>query len=82
MNKQSKEDWKKEGFSQHQVKTQDMKPLQLEDTIDAVEFIKKEVERGRKVYVHCKAGVGRSATAVCCYFLEKYNLTPKEALEF
>ncbi|NGX27987.1 MAG: hypothetical protein K940chlam1_00159 [Candidatus Anoxychlamydiales bacterium] len=78
----SKDDWKKQNFTQHQIKIKDMKPLELLDIIDAVQFIKTEVKKGRKVYVHCKSGIGRSAMAVCCYFLEKNNLTPEQAVAF
>lgn len=32
------------------------------------------------VYVHCKAGRTRSATLVACYLIERYSLTPEEAV--
>lgn len=38
----------------------------------AVEFINKKEKKGIRTYVHCKAGVGRSATIVTCYLL-KYH---------
>lgn len=42
--------------------------------IDAgVQFIREMILQGRTVYVHCKAGVGRSATVVACY-LSQYGL--------
>lgn len=32
------------------------------------------------IYVHCKAGRTRSATLVACYLIERYSLTPEEAV--
>lgn len=78
----SKNELKNEGFLQHQIVTKDFHPVDLKDIIDSVAFIKRETNKGNKVLVHCKSGVGRSATIVCCYLLEKYNLTPEKAVEF
>ena len=36
-------------------------------------------KQGGKVYVHCKAGRGRSATVVMGYLMKRYDLTPQEA---
>ena len=38
-----------------------------EDTLRGVAFIAEHVTRGRRVYVHCANGVGRSITLVVCY---------------
>lgn len=51
-------------------------------TLDAVEkgvaFIDQKIAEGKKVYVHCKAGRGRSATVVACYLI-KHGASPEEA---
>jgi atypical dual specificity phosphatase len=37
----------------------------------AVDFIKEYERQGKRVYVHCRAGHGRSAAAVFCWMLQK-----------
>lgn len=43
------------------------------DTID------RSLESGRRVYVHCWGGVGRTGTVIGCYLVRR-GLTPHEAL--
>ncbi|MBD3328798.1 protein phosphatase [Candidatus Peregrinibacteria bacterium] len=51
-----------------------------EDLITGVEFIEKEVKNGGKVYVHCRAGVGRGPTMVIAYLIST-GYTLSEAIE-
>lgn len=37
---------------------------------------------GRKTYVHCKAGRGRSTTLVVCYLIKYFGHSPEEAYTF
>lgn len=50
--------------------TTDFTAPRLIDLIEAVDFLMTRDERyARLVYVHCKSGVGRSATVVSAYFM-------------
>jgi hypothetical protein len=45
-----------------------------------VEFIDRQRKAGRPVYVHCRAGVNRSAMVVAAYLMWRDRLTRDEAL--
>ena len=49
---------------------------------DGVKFINSICDKNPQssIYVHCKAGRTRSATLVGCYLIEKYGMTPEEAV--
>jgi atypical dual specificity phosphatase len=63
------------------VETPDIRPIHIDKIRQAVCFIKNMVSKNYTVYVHCKAGRGRSATVMACYLMEKDGLKPKEAVE-
>lgn len=46
-----------------------------------VEFIDRGVEKGG-VFVHCRAGVSRSATVMIAYVMKKFKLSFKEAMDY
>src|SRR5262249_8731729 len=46
---------------------------------EAVSWMREQVHAGRRVYVHCRAGIGRSATVVAAFLMEEYGLTADEA---
>jgi predicted protein tyrosine phosphatase len=51
------------------------------ELLDALSWIKQKIKQGKKVFVHCHAGMGRSVTVVTAYLiLEGFSL--KEALEY
>ena len=43
--------------------------------------MKEQEGAGKTVYVHCKAGKGRSASVVMCYLCQKHNVSPEEAFK-
>lgn len=58
--------------------TVDDTPPSLEDLRAGVDFIRKEIERGGGVYVHCGSGVGRAPTVAATYLVST-GLTSEEA---
>jgi ADP-ribosyl-[dinitrogen reductase] hydrolase len=38
------------------------------------------LRKGRRVYLHCRAGIGRTGTVVACHLIEHAGLAPNEAL--
>jgi protein-tyrosine phosphatase len=45
----------------------------------AVDFVRSHIAAGSSVYVHCAAGVSRSATIVIAYLMAEHNMTLEEA---
>lgn len=58
--------------------TQDHTPPSPEDLQRGVDFIRKQINDGQTVYVHCRAGVGRAPTMVAAYLVST-GMTPDEA---
>ena len=59
----------KSEFGQKIIEAEDVRPLSSEQIQQGVDYIRGELEAGRSVYVHCKAGVGRSASVVLSYLM-------------
>lgn len=71
--------YRRAGIEQLRIPTIDFTHPPLENVEAGVEFIERHVNSGGKIYVHCKAGRGRSATIVMGYLMKRYHLTPAEA---
>ena len=67
------------GIEQLHVPTIDFTPPTLESVCQSVRFIEQQVADGGKVYVHCKAGRGRSATIAICWLMAAHGMTIDEA---
>ncbi len=67
------------GIEQLRVPTLDFTPPSLEHVRAAVAFIERHVARGESVYVHCKAGRGRSATVALCWLVAHRGISPRAA---
>jgi atypical dual specificity phosphatase len=75
------QDWQKNNITQNIVAGEDHIPPSLENLEKSVKFMLDQTAQGKKVYVHCKAGRGRSATTLACYYMVKNNLTPEQAIK-
>jgi len=49
---------------------------------EQVDFLAEQRSAGRSIYVHCYAGVSRSATVLAAYYMQQKDLTRDQALEF
>lgn len=66
--------YKRLGIEQLRLPTVDHFEPSVEDLKKSVAFIQKHEHQGGRVYVHCKAGHGRSAAAVYAWLLYKEPL--------
>lgn len=71
------EDWDKLGTRHKQIPTRDLQPVPVEKLWEAVPFIEEQTSLGKSVYVHCKAGRTRSATAVISFLLYRWKIEGK-----
>jgi ADP-ribosyl-[dinitrogen reductase] hydrolase len=55
-------------------------PRELEHMSEALAALDDALRKGRRVYLHCRAGIGRTGTVVACHFIEHDGLDPHEAL--
>ena len=62
-------------MTQVQLETVDFNNAPSPEKIEeGLKFIEKIKQEGHSVYVHCKAGRGRSATLVACYLMKVSSL--------
>jgi protein tyrosine phosphatase (PTP) superfamily phosphohydrolase (DUF442 family) len=76
------EDWQRVGIEFLNLPTPDVTPVREEDVERGVEFLHRHVSLGRRVLVHCQAGVGRSATIVVCYLIKHGGMSPSQAVAY
>ena len=63
-------EWQDQGIETLQLPALDCAGVNQETIVKGIQFIRDMHAAGRTVYVHCKAGVGRSATIVACKILQ------------
>ncbi len=71
-------EYEKHSITQFRMPTIDFTHPKLDDVCAAVEFIEEQVAQGRTVYIHCKAGRGRSATVAICWLIKSQQITSAE----
>eukprot|EP00794_Sanderia_malayensis_P011261 gene11261-12441_t len=77
------EEWKNLGVTQLWIPTMDFDAApSIKDIEKSIEFIEDFKARNQSVYVHCKAGRGRSALIVVCYLMKEQNIGIDEAFSF
>ena len=68
------------GLAYLQVPCWDGRVPELDDAHRGVRFIAAQVAEGRKVYVHCASGVGRSVSLALCYLCAHEGAAVEDAL--
>lgn len=78
------EDWKNKSIIHKQIKIEDRTCPSLSSINESLEFINNIISnhKNSKIYVHCKAGKGRSVVIVLCYLMKKNSWNLSQALDF
>lgn len=76
------QDWEMCGIGVKHIEAVDFAPLTRENIERGVEYIACMLEEGHIVYVHCKAGRGRSAAVVIAYLMEYHQFSYDDAFAF
>lgn len=64
------QEWARHGIRQSRFSTVDYMPPSLHSISQGLKVIEECKQREESVYVHCKAGKGRSATVTTCYLMK------------
>ena len=60
----------------------DTQPPTVEQIVQGLVWIEQRIYTGRKVYIHCAAGMGRSVTLLACWYLYACDMSVPQVLEF
>lgn len=77
----SDQEYLSEGFDYLNLPIEDMTAPTVEQLLKAVKWIDKKLNEGKKVLVHCYAGLGRTGTIIAAYLIYK-GMEPEEAIEY
>lgn len=72
-------EYQKYNIEQMRMPTIDFTHPSYQDVCRAVEFIDQNINDGKSVFVHCKAGRGRSATVAICWLMKAKQISAADA---
>lgn len=74
-------DWEQLAVEYKEMNVIDHTPLTFDELDEAAGHIHGVVSAGKSIYVHCRAGLGRSAMAVAAYLIKYMGKTAQEAID-
>lgn len=74
------EEWNRENVAQKQICCKDFGTVPLDQLHEGVLFLVGQ--KGKKTYVHCKAGQSRSALTVACYLMQTKGWTIEQTIAY
>ena len=78
----SKEDYEKHGIAYFGVEALDMSSYPLHKHFkESTDFIRRGLQSGKSVLVHCRMGISRSAALVVAFLIEAEKMDCKEAMK-
>ena len=69
------------GFIVKNVPIKDFGPPNYEDFVEFIDFVSAHIAQGKRVVVHCYAGMGRTNLMLATYLVHKQGIHPDAALE-
>eukprot|EP01098_Paradermamoeba_levis_P016226 TRINITY_DN8631_c0_g1_i1.p1 TRINITY_DN8631_c0_g1~~TRINITY_DN8631_c0_g1_i1.p1 ORF type:complete len:197 (-),score=32.32 TRINITY_DN8631_c0_g1_i1:212-802(-) len=79
----SETQWQDLGVNHRVIPMEDFSPSSFENINQGADFIHESLSSGvGSVYVHCKAGRGRSAMVVACYLIKYERMDVEQALTY
>jgi len=80
----TKQDWENQNVKVLHSPTQDFEAPTVEELYHCVTWINQQIEEDPKssIYIHCKAGRGRSVALVVCFLISNEGFTTDEAIQF
>lgn len=76
------QDWETYGIGVEHIEAVDFVPLTKEHIGRGVGYLARMLEEGHTVYVHCRAGRGRSAAIVIAYLMEYHQFSYDDAFAY
>ncbi|MBS0627924.1 MAG: dual specificity protein phosphatase family protein, partial [Verrucomicrobia bacterium] len=76
----SKKELEDANITVHNIDRKDHSLLSIEELNKAADTIYDAISKGEDIYVHCKAGQGRSPVAVAAYLIKYENLNVTQAI--